>query len=114
MGNTITTTEQTRELESHHRVLMLGDLAVIAYGHSRPAHDADIWLDPGTRVLDVLVTKQATDRDKNTNCIAFLEAKATREYLVRLPTPSAAEAAQNHPEESVRTLSLGCLMVVAE
>ena len=25
---------------------MLGGLAVISHGHSRPTHDADIWLDP--------------------------------------------------------------------
>lgn len=49
----------------------------------------DVWnraaaLDDGTRVpdvIDLLFTKQATGRDKDMQDIAFLEAKAEREYL---------------------------------
>lgn len=213
MGNTIATAELTRELAARHRVLMLGGLAVISHGHSRPTYDADIWLDPtlphdwassviqalsgyhelrfvaigtwsevppdqlaeliqqdgvvrvmgasqpldifrapneleisefddvwnratalddGTRlpdVIDLLVTKQATGRDKDTQDIAFLEAKAEREYLAKLPaasaeqatlmlarflTPKVAEAGLHHPEEFVRQLSLGYLKELAE
>lgn len=213
MGN-IATAKLTRELAAGHRVLMLGGLAVISHGHSRPTYDADIWLDAtlspdewakavidvlaiypdlrfvaigtwsevspailadliqrdgvvrvlgasqpldifrdpneleisefddvwnratalddGTRVpdvIDLLVTKQATGRDKDMQDIAFLEAKAEREYLAKLPTASAEEAASmlarfltpkvaeaglHHPEESVRQLSLGYLKELAE
>lgn len=97
----------------------------------------DVWnravaLEDGTRVpdvIDLLVTKQATGRDKDLQDIAFLEAKAEREYLAKLPTASAeaaatmlarfltpkvAEAGLHHPEESVRQLSLGYLKELAE
>lgn len=214
MGKAIATAEVTRVLAERHRVLMLGGLAVISHGHSRPTFDADIWLDAnlslddwaaavtgtlsifphmrliaigtwlevcpasladliqrdgvvrlkgasqpldifripneldpsefddvwnralplddGTRVpdvIDLLVTKQATGRDKDMQDIAFLEAKAEREYLARLPTataeeaafmlsrfltPKVAEAGLHHPEASVRSLSLGYLKELAE
>ena len=97
----------------------------------------DVWnratpLDDGTRVpdvIDLLVTKQATGRDKDVQDIAFLEAKAEREYLTRLLaasaeeaafmlgrflTPRVAEAGLHHTEESVRQLSLGYLKELAE
>ena len=45
MGNTIATTDMTRELAARHRVLMLGGLAVIPHGQSRPIDAAEIWLD---------------------------------------------------------------------
>ena len=88
-------------------------------------------LDDGTRVpdaIDLLVTKQATGRDKDLQDIAFLEAKAEREYFAKLPTASAeeaacmlarfltpkvAEAGLHHPEESIRNLSLGFLKELA-
>lgn len=214
MGNTVATAELTRKLAARHRVLMLGGLAVISHGHSRPTYDADIWLDAtlspdswakvvidtlsyhpdlrfveignwseippallaeqiqrdgvvrvmgasqpldifrdpneleisdfddvwnrastlddGTRVpdtIDLLVTKQATGRDKDMHDIAFLEAKAEREYLAKLPTatakeaafmlarfltPKVAEAGLHHAEESIRHLSLGYLKELAE
>ncbi len=81
-------------------------------------------LKDGTRVpdvIDLLVTKQATGREKDTQDIAFLEAKAEREYLERLPaappdvavamlerflTPKVAEAAAAHPDAEVRNLGL--------
>lgn len=92
----------------------------------------DIWLraaalDDGTRVpdvIDLLVTKQVTGRDKDMQDIAFLEAKAEREYLDRLPaagadeavsmlerflTPKVAEAGLRHSEPVVRELALGYL-----
>ena len=34
------------ELGSRNRVLLIGGLAVIAHGLSRPTKDADVWLDP--------------------------------------------------------------------
>lgn len=89
----------------------------------------DVWnrgtpLDDGTRlpdVIDLLVTKQETGRDKDTLDIAFLEAKAEREYCEKLPgvsddeavrmlgrflTPRVAELALQHPGPSVRALAL--------
>jgi hypothetical protein len=202
MENPLTTARLTVELAKSHRVLMLGGLAVISHGHSRPTFDADIWLDPtlaltewceavralrlsfpslqfleigtwkeipehafsevlerdgvfrltgasqpldifrdpnelaiedfdevwdraiplddGTRlpdVIDLLVTKQDTGRDKDTQDIAFLEAKAERQYMEKLPgasaeeavrmlerflTPRVAELALQHPAASVR------------
>lgn len=97
----------------------------------------DVWnraiaLGDGTRVpdvIDLLVSKQATGRDKDMQDIVFLEAKAEREYLAKLPnasaeqaalmlarflTPKVAEAGLHHPEESVRQLSLGYLKELAE
>lgn len=214
MGHRVTTAELTRQLASGHRVVMLGGLAVIAHGHSRPTFDADAWLDPelpteewvsivlqmlsrneglraisigdwaeipeesfaetivgdgvirimgasqpldifrapneldvaefdavwergraledGTRVpdvIDLLVTKQATGRDKDRQDIAFLEAKAEREYLERLPrasageaaamlerflTPAVAEAAILHASASVRALGEAFLQESAD
>lgn len=49
----------------------------------------------GTRlpdVIDILVTKLNTGRDKDLQDIAFLEAKAEREYLRTLPDADAAQA----------------------
>ncbi len=206
MENPASTAIITCALAESHRVLMLGGLAVISHGHSRPTFDADIWLDPsldpcawasvvlalcrtypalqplaigswtpispddlsqviaqdgvirimganqpldifrapneldmdefdavwaratpladGTRlpdVIDILVTKQDTGRDKDLQDIAFLEAKAERAYLGILPaadaaqatnmlerflTPRVAEAALDHPAESVRALAV--------
>lgn len=75
------------------------------------------------------MAKQATGRDKDIQDIAFLEAKAEREYLAKLPTttaeeaafmlgrfltPRVAEAGLHHPEESVRHLSLGYLKELTE
>jgi hypothetical protein len=181
MGNPITTAGLTKELAARHRVIMLGGLAVISHGHSRPTYDADIWLDSnlspdewaeavwkltehhpalrfvaiawwtdisrnqlaevisrdgvvrlmgsnqpldifrdpneieitsfdevwsralpledGTRLpdaVDLLLSKQDTGRDKDLQDIAFLEAKAERDYLEKLPkadegNPFAAE-----------------------
>jgi hypothetical protein len=34
------------ELALHHRVVILGGVAVIAHGYTRHTHDADVWLDP--------------------------------------------------------------------
>lgn len=193
---------------------MLGGLAVISHGHSRPTFDADIWLDPspplekwseavfalkipfpdlrfleigtwqeisnddfgevverdgvfrvmgasqpldifrdpnelriedfdevwnraiplddGMRlpdVIDLLVTKQDTGRDKDTQDIVFLEAKAEREYFEKLPgasgdeavkmlerflTPRVAELALEHPAERVRSLAMQFLQELAE
>ncbi len=214
MGNPITTARLTAEFAKSHRVLMLGGLAVISHGHSRPTFDADIWLDPllpldkwreaifaikvpfpdvrfleigtwqeipnenfaevierdgvfrlmgasqpldifrnpnelliedfddvwnraaalddGTRlpdVIDLLVSKQDTGRDKDIQDIAFLEAKAEREYFEKLPgasaaealkmlerflTPRVAELALKHPEDKVRAMALQFLQELAE
>ena len=203
MAVAISTAELTRQLAAAHRVLVLGGLAVVAHGHSRPTYDADVWLDPtlsvenwseailkltdrldlsivsigdwrpisaadlpmvaevdgvirilganqpldvfrrpnelpveefdrvwamgilledGTRipdVIDLLVTKQDTGRTKDTQDIAFLEAKAEEQYLAELPeasaekaramlarflTPKIAEAALGHSAENIRQL----------
>lgn len=48
MGNPITTAGLTKELAGRHRVIMLGGLAVISHGHSRPTFYANIWLDPAS------------------------------------------------------------------
>jgi hypothetical protein len=40
------TDEFIRALTAQHRVMVLGGLAVIAHGFSRPTKDADIWLEP--------------------------------------------------------------------
>lgn len=89
-------------------------------------------LDDGTRVpdvVDLLVTKQLTDRTKDIQDIAFLEAKAEVEYLAKLPgatdeeaafmlgrflTPKVAEAAMKHDAEVVRVLATGYLQELAE
>ncbi len=89
-------------------------------------------LDDGTRVpdvIDLLVTKQETGRDKDIQDIAFLEAKAERLYLEQLPTasrdraremldrfltPKVAEAAVAHPDPEIRALGLGFVRELAE
>ena len=56
----------------------------------------EVWnratqLDDGTRVpdaIDLLVTKQATGRDKDMRDIAFLEAKAERDTSPNSPRPA--------------------------
>ena len=45
MGAGIPTDDFVRELARPHRVLMLGGMAVIAYGLS-PTKDSDVWLEP--------------------------------------------------------------------
>jgi hypothetical protein len=97
----------------------------------------EVWnraipLDDGTRlpdVIDLLVTKQDTGREKDTQDIAFLEAKAEREYFEKLPgasadeavkmlerflTPRVAELALHHSEETVRPIALQFLRELAE
>lgn len=89
-------------------------------------------MDDGTRIpdaIDLLVTKQATGREKDLMDLAFLEAKAEREYLEKLPsvdaargvemlerflTPKVAQAALGHPEQPVRELGLRFLKELAE
>jgi len=86
----------------------------------------------GSRVpdaIDLLVTKQSTGRDKDLQDINFLEAKAEREYLERLPnaslemaagmlerflTPKVAEAAASHPDERVQALGMRFLRELAD
>lgn len=52
MGTTLTAAELTFSLARHHRVLMIGGLAVIGHGLSRSTHDSDVWLDPELPVID--------------------------------------------------------------
>ena len=212
MAASISTAELTRQLASAQRVLVLGGLAVVAHGHSRPTYDADVWLDPtlsvekwsdvllklidqpflsiisignwhpisakdlprlaeedgvvrimganqpldvfrkpnelpmeefdrvwdfgiplddGTRipdVIDLLVTKQDTGRTKDTQDIAYLEAKAEEQYLAELPyasaekaalmlerflTPKIAEAALIHLEKPIQELDRRFLLELA-
>ena len=97
----------------------------------------EVWgraqpLEDGTRLpdaVDLLLSKQDTGRDKDLQDIAFLEAKAEREYLAKLPqadattarqmldrflTPKVAEAALSHPSTAVRDLGLRFLHELAE
>jgi hypothetical protein len=97
----------------------------------------EVWsralpLEDGTRlpdVVDLLLSKQDTGRDKDLQDIAFLEAKAEREYLEKLPhadeaaarhmldrflTPKVAEAALSHPSVTIRELGLRFLRELAE
>ncbi|MDP1591176.1 MAG: hypothetical protein Q8M07_25705 [Prosthecobacter sp.] len=46
METRLSTDDFTRELASRHRVLLLGGMAIIAHGLSRPTKDSDIWLEP--------------------------------------------------------------------
>lgn len=97
----------------------------------------EVWsrarpLGDGTRlpdVIDLLVTKQDTGRDKDTQDIVFLEAKAEREYLQKLPnvdaaeaiwmlgrflTPRVAELAMTHSDSAVRELAYTFLVELAD
>lgn len=97
----------------------------------------EVWeraqpLEDGTRLpdaVDLLLSKQDTGRDKDLQDIAFLEAKAEREYLEKLPhadevtarhmldrflTPKVAEAALSHPTAAVRELGLRFLHELAD
>lgn len=46
METRLSTDDFTRELASRHRVILLGGMAIIAHGFSRPTKDSDIWLEP--------------------------------------------------------------------
>lgn len=97
----------------------------------------EVWeraqpLEDGTRLpdaVDLLLSKQDTGRDKDLQDIAFLEAKAEREYLEKLPqadeaaarhmldrflTPKVAEAALSHPSPTIRELGLRFLHELAD
>lgn len=96
-----------------------------AWSRAQPVKD-------GTRLpdeIDLLMTKQLTERQKDILDIGFLESKAEKRYLAELPvasegralemlerflTPKVAEAALAHPEESVRQLGLRYLHELAE
>ncbi len=89
-------------------------------------------LGDGTRlpdVIDLLITKQDTGRDKDIQDIAFLEAKAERQYREKLPiaseedasrmlerfiTPSVAELALQHLGPKVRAMTLQFLREMAD
>lgn len=46
MGAEISADIFVTQLAQHHRVLMLGGMAVIAHGFSRKTKDVDVWLEP--------------------------------------------------------------------
>lgn len=46
MEKRLSTDDFTRDLASRHRVILLGGMAIIAHGFSRPTKDSDIWLEP--------------------------------------------------------------------
>jgi hypothetical protein len=91
-----------------------------------------VELKDGTRLpdeIDLLMTKQLTDRNKDALDIQFLEMKAESRYLVELPsaseeqavqmlerflTPKIAEAAMAHSSETVRQLGLRFLRELSE
>lgn len=97
----------------------------------------EIWargipLADGTRLLDavdLLVSKQETGREKDTQDILFLEAKIEREYIEKLPdtdedratemlnrflTPAVAEVALAHSSVNVRELAMRFLHELAD
>jgi len=97
----------------------------------------DVWelsklLEDGTRlpdVIDLLLTKQDTGRDKDNYDIAYLEGKATNHYLQELPfaskekalkmlerflTPKIAALAMQHSESEVRIAGQGYLKELVE
>jgi hypothetical protein len=97
----------------------------------------EIWtrsqpMNDGTRLpdlIDLLVSKQETGREKDQMDIAFLEGRIQADYLARLPqasheeavqmlerflTPRVAEAAVMHADESVRELGRKFLRELAE
>ena len=96
----------------------------------------EVWdrakpLDDGTRLpdlIDLLVTKQRTGRQKDMTDIMFLELKIEGEYLEELPaatetrakemldrvlTPNVARAALAHPSFAIRKLGYGYLQELA-
>ncbi|MCX6874926.1 MAG: hypothetical protein NTW21_14130 [Verrucomicrobia bacterium] len=96
----------------------------------------EVWdrgriLEDGTRLpdlIDLLVTKQRTGRQKDMTDILFLELKAESEYLAELPgasearakemldrflTPNIAKAALAHPSFEIRKLGYGYLQELA-
>jgi hypothetical protein len=93
----------------------------------------EVWerakpMEDGTRLpdpIDLLVTKMLTDREKDLQDIAFLEAKVEKDYLARLPaalseeavfmlhrflSPKVAAAAMQHPSAEVRSLAYKYLL----
>jgi hypothetical protein len=46
MADSITAARLIEKLASANRVVLLGGLALVSHGHSRPTFDADVWLDP--------------------------------------------------------------------
>lgn len=46
METRLSTDKFVQDLASRHRVILLGDMAIIAHGLSRPTKDSDIWLEP--------------------------------------------------------------------
>ncbi len=46
MERGVSTDDFVRELARRHRVLMLGGMAIIAHGLTRPTKDSDVWLEP--------------------------------------------------------------------
>ena len=46
MANPLTTAKLIEKLAARNRVVLLGGLAVVSHGLSRPTYDADVWLDP--------------------------------------------------------------------
>jgi|GEM_PF-386104 len=97
---------------------------------------SDVWnrakpLEDGTRLpdlIDLLVTKQRTGRQKDMTDIMFLELKIEGQYLEELPaasdaraeemlrrflTPNVARAALAHPSFAIRKLGYGYLQELA-
>lgn len=55
METRLSTDDFTSELARRHRVLLLGGMAIIAHGLSRPTRDSDIWLEPFSSVDEWVV-----------------------------------------------------------
>ncbi len=107
-------------LTERHDVIVIGGLAVIAHGFNRPTKDADIWLDP----IDLAISKDLTNREKDGHDIRFLESKVRSRWIELLPTATSGEAeallerfvdwqtceaALRNPDAAVREMALDFL-----
>ncbi len=107
-GNTYTD-NFIRDLTQRHRVIVLGGLAVIAHGFSRPTYDGDIRLDPmgSSTEWSGFLEKACVDfggltlhrlpgwipvSGQDLQDILYLESVVRTDYKNRLPTVSLAQA----------------------
>jgi hypothetical protein len=80
----ISTDRFVKELAARRRVLMLGGMAVIAHGLSRPTKDSDIWLDPMATSTDWAECLQSVVGEFPTVGLWSLPGRCTVRTLERL------------------------------
>lgn len=112
-------------------MLLIGGLAVIAHGLSRPTKDADVWLErfDSAEQCDLMLTKFDTGRDQDLADITFLEQQVRSSLGSQLETAAPAEAralldryadhavlarALRNPHEEVRAMALALVREFAE